>query len=346
MDSCFSSISGDISSTSRRLELSPDRNLSLVVNNRAYQHENLALNKPVTTNNEELNLESYGWKTSYLTDGKKVASEGTLGYTSAAISSADVSGEPLWVEVDLEENKVFDTITLYPRTDKSIGDEKYAYCFPRDYEIQVRREGESEYKTVHKVTDQPDFHYYSPVSVHLAETEKARYIRVVATELGHPDGPYRLQFAELTVMNLSSVDRTALKAAMENAAALDPADYTAESWEGLTQALRIAEEAAGDAYADRIRIDGAAEALAAAVDSLESAGQTVLKGDLNDDGLVDIQDVMAACKILARNNTGVQPTDEELERGDMNADGSIQINDIMQICKILAGKAQSSAAAA
>ncbi len=346
VDSYFSSVSGDISSTSRCLEISPDRNLSLVINNRAYQHENFALHKPVSTNNEELNLESYGWKTSYLTDGKKVASEGTLGYTSAAMSSANVSGEPMWVEVDLEQNRVFDTITLYPRTDKSIGDEKYAYCFPRDYEIQVRGEGESEYKTVHKVTDQPDFHYYSPISIHLPQTEEARYVRVVATELGHPDGPYRLQFAELTVMNLSSADRSALRAAVESAEALDSADYTAESWEGFTQALTLAEEALQAEYADQTRIDEAAEVLAKAIAELESVGTTIVKGDMDGDGKVDIMDVMSACRILARNNSGSAPLPEELERGDMNGDGFIQINDIMSICRVLAREAQSSAAAA
>lgn len=53
---------------------------------------------------------------------------------------------------------------------------------------------------------------------------------------------------------------------------------------------------------------------------------------------MNIEDVMASCKILARNNTGVQPSDDEIARGDMNADGSIAIDDIMAICKILASQ--------
>lgn len=64
-----------------------------------------------------------------------------------------------------------------------------------------------------------------------------------------------------------------------------------------------------------------------------------VRGDVNGDGGVDIQDVMALCKILARMNTGVQPNAQELSRGNLDGDDSISIQDVMALCRILARQA-------
>ena len=64
----------------------------------------------------------------------------------------------------------------------------------------------------------------------------------------------------------------------------------------------------------------------------------VLKGDLTGNGIVNIEDVMAACRILARQNAGNNPTGDELARGDLTGDGNIAIDDVMAICRILAQK--------
>ncbi|MCI8359844.1 MAG: hypothetical protein HFE86_00725 [Clostridiales bacterium] len=62
-------------------------------------------------------------------------------------------------------------------------------------------------------------------------------------------------------------------------------------------------------------------------------------GDLDGSGEVTIQDVMEACKILARQSAGKAPTGDELARGDLDGDGKITITDVMEICKLLARKA-------
>ncbi|MCI8360800.1 MAG: hypothetical protein HFE86_05615 [Clostridiales bacterium] len=62
-------------------------------------------------------------------------------------------------------------------------------------------------------------------------------------------------------------------------------------------------------------------------------------GDLNGDGDVTIQDVMEACKVLARQSVGKAPTAGEMQRGDLDGDGRFTITDVMEICKLLARKA-------
>ena len=62
----------------------------------------------------------------------------------------------------------------------------------------------------------------------------------------------------------------------------------------------------------------------------------IVPGDLDDDGEVTIADVMEACKVMARESAGTDPTDDEIARGDLDGDGEVTIADVMEICKILA----------
>ena len=65
-------------------------------------------------------------------------------------------------------------------------------------------------------------------------------------------------------------------------------------------------------------------------------GTEILPGDLDNDEEVTIADVMEACKVMARESAGTDPTDDEIARGDLDDDGEITIADVMEICKILA----------
>ncbi|MCI8361247.1 MAG: hypothetical protein HFE86_07940 [Clostridiales bacterium] len=62
-------------------------------------------------------------------------------------------------------------------------------------------------------------------------------------------------------------------------------------------------------------------------------------GDMDKNGEVTIQDVMEACKVLARQSAGKAPTEDEMLRGDLDGDKRFTIGDVMEICKILARKA-------
>ncbi|HIZ83945.1 MAG TPA: hypothetical protein H9668_05960 [Firmicutes bacterium] len=62
----------------------------------------------------------------------------------------------------------------------------------------------------------------------------------------------------------------------------------------------------------------------------------IIKGDLNNDSKVDIQDVMALCRVIARKNTGSDPNQDEINRGDLTGDGEIRIEDVMALCRKLA----------
>ncbi|MCI8361064.1 MAG: hypothetical protein HFE86_06990 [Clostridiales bacterium] len=65
-------------------------------------------------------------------------------------------------------------------------------------------------------------------------------------------------------------------------------------------------------------------------------GPALLPGDLDGSGEVTIQDVMEACKVLARQSAGQPPTADEMARGDLDGNKVFSISDVMEICKILA----------
>lgn len=65
----------------------------------------------------------------------------------------------------------------------------------------------------------------------------------------------------------------------------------------------------------------------------------IIPGDMNNDGQVNIQDVMEACKVLARKSADKDPTADEMARGNLDGDNTFSINDVMEICKILARNA-------
>jgi hypothetical protein len=78
------------------------------------------------------------------------------------------------------------------------------------------------------------------------------------------------------------------------------------------------------------------KAMAAAPDMEESAIATfvyiVTRGDVNNDGEVNVGDIVTICNVMA----GISTIDPQL--ADVNGDGEVNVGDIVTICNIMAGK--------
>ena len=74
----------------------------------------------------------------------------------------------------------------------------------------------------------------------------------------------------------------------------------------------------------------------AVIEQLDGPDPVIAPGDLDKDGKVTIQDVMEACKVLARKTAGKEPTADEMAWGNLDGDQAFTIGDVMEICKILA----------
>jgi alpha-L-rhamnosidase len=100
-------------------------------------------------------IQAAGWNPSYLTDGV-INSENPSahGYTSQPHSSADVSGAPIVVTVDLGSVQSVSSVVLWPRTDTLSPDGQTA-SFPVDYSVQTSDAG-TDYAVQKSVTGQAD----------------------------------------------------------------------------------------------------------------------------------------------------------------------------------------------
>lgn len=227
---------------------------------------------------------------------------------------------PMEWTVDLEAVCTLERVQILWYDGNSHGDKKRTYTFS----VSVSSDGES-YTELYDGDNSAN-----QSESDLEVTGQGRYLRLTVTSgtVGRPS------FWEVQAYGDVLTDWTELEAAVQEARALEASDYTAESWAALEEALTAAgalPETAGQA-----EVDAAAAAIREAVDALQPAEAPVLKGDMDKNGRVDIQDVMAACKVVARNNAGAEPTGEEILYGDLTGDGRVAIDDIMAICKTIA----------
>ncbi len=165
---------------------------------------------------------------------------------------------------------------------------------------------------------------------------------------GDTPGGSSLQLDEIKLYKVEeqALEKADLQRLADEAGALTEADYTAESWAVLAMHLQNAEDVLDASAPADTQLFEAISRMQYALRNLETAGEvppepTIIKGDVNGDKKVDIVDVMGACRILARKNTGTDPTDEEKARVDMNEDNDIDISDIMSICRVIARESQA-----
>ncbi len=138
-----------------------------------------------------------------------------------------------------------------------------------------------------------------------------------------------LQVSELALtasceIHVTLCDTSALDAILEEAAALQSIEFTADSWNELQTAL----EAAGqlDTASTQAQIDAAVTAIRDAINSLVPSQQQLL-GDLNEDGKLSVTDVVLLRKAILGGQTN--PV------GDMNADGSLSVTDVVLLRKAI-----------
>jgi alpha-L-rhamnosidase len=129
---------------------------------------NLAAGTTVTSSDRggEVNRQ---WLPRYLTDGTQTTNQEFAGWSSSARTSADISGKPITLTVDLKSAKAFDQVLLYPRTDQPAETGEVPYA-PVDYTVSSADAVEGPYTELAKVTGQKP--PQSPVPVAMPQFAK------------------------------------------------------------------------------------------------------------------------------------------------------------------------------
>ncbi|EEG31538.1 Alpha-L-rhamnosidase N-terminal domain protein [[Clostridium] methylpentosum DSM 5476] len=260
VDYAFSSWTGDVSSTDKTLTVVPQGDMRITANYRWIGRDSLAQGCELSSNAEWAVSD---WALPHLVDGILTSEPGSLGFTSHYTSTPDVD---YWIELDLGENKDFNRIQLYPRTDLLTAQGETA-SFPTSFDIQVRRDGETEYTELGRWED-----YQAPLRkpavLSWEQNCNARYVRLHVSKVsGMPsgEGSYYLQLAELGIYNVSSsepvdTDKSILRAVLAYA---DQAKQ-GEEYANVIDSVRASFDAA---LAEAREIEGSADATQAQIDN-------------------------------------------------------------------------------
>ena len=327
------------------------------------ESENLAFNKTCTASSAE-NNPSWGWSLPFLVDGDRQNDNGHGEYAGFSSSSNTGSDHSEWVYVDLGAAMDVNRLVLYPSC-KTVGGVMTAAGAPKAYEVQVSDDAETWTSVYSGKFDEPPA---AGPQTAAFKTVKARYVRLYASSLSNAGGDYRLQLSEMEVYHLPVLPEQpeGLTYIELSAGALSPVfDYFTKSYTaqvgGEVEAVRVSPyatkgtavtvngdpNASGEASGsiplqtgdNTITLTAGGHTYTIVVTRAQPVTPPIIKGDLTGDGKVNISDVMACCKILARKSSGQKPTKDEIARGDLTGEGEITITDVMKICKLLAQRA-------
>ncbi|MEU6034768.1 family 78 glycoside hydrolase catalytic domain [Actinomadura sp. NPDC047616] len=128
------------------------------------------------------------WLPRYLTDGTQTSNQEFAGWSSSAHTTADVSGKPITLTVDLKSARAFDQILLYPRTDRPADTGEVPYA-PVDFTVSASDAADGPHTRLAAVTGQKP--PQSPVPVAMPQFAKdftlprnARSARLYISGLG------------------------------------------------------------------------------------------------------------------------------------------------------------------
>ncbi|WP_069989007.1 discoidin domain-containing protein [Massilioclostridium coli] len=272
---------GDQTAEGSTITVTPTKDMTLTAQVEWIGHDNLALNKPVSSN---AGWNTGDWSSEKLVDGILVTQGGSAGFTTTQGHTQDVD---YWVEIDLGEDTTFNRVQLYPRSD-TVGVNGGVASFPRNFSFEVKADGAEEYTTVSSYEDyeasqgKPSVFEFEPVT--------ARYIRLHVTKLGDAaqadPNYYFLQLAEMGVYDTTDIPNPPVETnkdilnkvityAEEQKTSDDFNNVIKDVQESFNAALDAAKEIAADPAATQDAIDAAWKALMTEIHKLG-----FVKGDI------------------------------------------------------------------
>lgn len=170
------------------------------------------------------------------------------------------------------------------------------------------------------------------------EPRETSYVRISNLRVVDHDGD---DWAGITEFEVYGTEDEPVEVPVDVDWTLDEADATVS---GMPMGTTVAEFIAGFGGADvevTTASGGSVSASAAVGTGMLATYNGVtytaaVQGDLNGDGTINIQDIMEACRILARNAANISPSPVELLAADLTENGTVAIDDIMAMCRLLA----------
>ena len=174
--------------------------------------KSLAVDKPV--NAKQTNSQ---WAASYLVDGFNSYLGGTNGWSAGGYGSTTF--KEVTAVIDLEENKLFDRIHLYPRNDLLTSG--VMNC-PTVYSISVSDNG-NDWTVIHSETNGSVSNGFDPIVISFNEQISARYVKIGVTGVNQGD-EYGNVYVQLSELGIYCTKHTIENGACTNCGYKDTAD--------------------------------------------------------------------------------------------------------------------------
>lgn len=202
----------------------------------------------------------------------------------------DTNLDNAWYEFTFAEPAAVDGMRYLPRSGAANANGKLL-----NVKILVKVDGEDEYRTVLENAELDPITKWQIIRFDNA-IENVTNVKLVALETAGQTANQANCFASAAelrvtkpVSSAEKVDKTGLQAAIDVAKALKKADYTAESWEKVSEKLTVAEKVMTDTNADlyavtlaKENLNDAVKALVKAEEPAEQITKTQLKSLLKD----------------------------------------------------------------
>ncbi|KLU68572.1 MAG: hypothetical protein RHS_5603 [Robinsoniella sp. RHS] len=227
---------------------------------------------------------SGSWDKSKLTDGQRISTNDSNGFTSDIYSTKDISKNPHNIVLDLGEVKSVNQVALFPRTNAAAGD-NLSCAFPECFKIYVSTDNKN-WQLVRSVVDQPNPRFKE--QVYSFASHDARYIKItttilgdVATDEGSPNN-FRVQLAEIEVYSNPEVTLPSKDALINVLKEADDVRKTEKYLEATLATQEIFDEAYNTAQAvleeedaDADKVNGAEQGMRNAIDGLIPAPKPI-----------------------------------------------------------------------
>lgn len=216
--------------------------------------QNIAQGKSVVVSSTtpDSSHEQWGWAAKFLVDGRT-----DNGWTSNIRRHTRPEAQE-WAAVALHAEYEVNEVRIHPRG-----------TFAVDYKVQLSRDG-GEWTAIADVTGD-DGSAAHPRVFTLDQPVRGGFVRIISSKLrgdGIAADGYLMQVAEIEAFGTPVSDRRALRALIVKAEAESELYHTPESWARLVAPLERARQVAAAAHPYQYEVDGAEQALAAALDAL------------------------------------------------------------------------------
>ena len=163
------------------------------------------------------------------------------------------------------------------------------------------------------------------------EAARAAYEKLTEAQKAFVDNLDKLTGLESDIIELKAAADDAAAAAAVEKMISDLGEITSLDQKEAVESARAAFDKLTETQQGLVKNENVLKDAEAAIEKLENPDKPVIKGDVDDNGTVNVSDIMTLKNLIMSSSW----TPEQLERGDMDDNGTLTVGDMLSIKSII-----------